>query len=156
MYYDIYEDLNHKIILVGDKDGITNLFFDNGKKEIVISEGWELSEQYFSEAKQQLMEYFSGKRKVFQLKLNPKGTEFQKNVWNELIKIPYGETRTYKDIALAVGNHKASRAIGMANNRNPIPLIIPCHRVVGSNGKLVGYAYGLELKTELLNLEATY
>lgn len=156
MYYDIYQDAHYKIILVGDDDGITNLFFDNGTKEIEISKDWKHSEKYFIEAKQQIKEYFSGKRKKFQLKLNPKGTEFQKKVWEELTKIPYGELRTYKDIAIAVGNSKASRAIGMANNRNPIPLIIPCHRVVGSNKKLVGYAYGLEMKTCLLNLETRW
>jgi endonuclease-3 related protein len=153
MYYDIYENSNYRIVLAGDENGISNLFFDNGTKEFEISENWEKSDEYFKEAKQQIDEYFSGKRKDFQLKLNPKGTGFQRKVWEELSKIPYGELRTYKDIAVAVGNPKASRAIGMANNKNPIPLIIPCHRVVGSNRKLVGYAYGLEMKNNLLNLE---
>lgn len=81
------------------------------------------------------------------------GTEFQKKVWNELRNIPYGQTKTYKDIALAIKNEKACRAIGNANNKNPLPIIIPCHRVIGSNGKLVGYSGGLDIKEKLLNIE---
>ncbi len=106
------------------------------------------------EAKKQLEEYFEGKRKVFDLPLKQEGTEFQKKVWEALEKIPYGETRTYKEIAKMVGNEKASRAVGMANNKNNIPIIIPCHRVIGSNGKLVGYALGLDMKKYLLDLES--
>ena len=94
-----------------------------------------------------------GKRKSFDLPLKPEGTEFQKKVWNALLDIPYGETRSYKDIAVAIGNPKACRAVGMANNRNPISIIIPCHRVIGANGSLVGYGGGLPIKIELLNLE---
>lgn len=105
------------------------------------------------EAKKQLEEYFEGKRKVFDLPLEQKGTEFQKRVWKALEKIPYGETRTYKEVAKKVGNEKASRAVGMANNKNNIPIIVPCHRVIGSNGKLVGYALGLDMKKYLLDLE---
>lgn len=101
----------------------------------------------------QLMEYFEGKRKEFDLPLDPQGTEFQKKVWNALREIPWGETRSYKEIAAAVGDEKACRAVGMANNKNPIAIIIPCHRVVGSNGKLVGYAGGLAIKEKLLALE---
>lgn len=101
----------------------------------------------------QINEYLQGKRNKFDLPLDLKGTEFQNKVWNELRNIPYGETRSYKDIAVAIGNENASRAIGMANNRNPIPIIIPCHRVIGSNGKLVGYAGGLDIKEKLLNIE---
>lgn len=101
----------------------------------------------------QLKEYFEGNRKKFDLPLDAEGTEFQKKVWNELLNIPYGETKSYKDIAVAIGNEKACRAIGMANNKNPIPIVIPCHRVIGSNGKLVGYAGGLNVKEKLLNIE---
>lgn len=109
-----------------------------------------LIEQAFS----QLEEYFSGRRRVFELPLAPKGTEFQKRVWNALMEIPYGQLRTYRQIAQSVQNEKACRAVGLANNRNPIPIIIPCHRVVGSNGRLVGYAGGLDIKRKLLNIEA--
>ena len=101
----------------------------------------------------QLSEYFSGKRNTFDLKLNSKGTDFMKKVWRELLNIPYGETRTYKEIAEKIGNPKGARAVGMANNKNPIPIIIPCHRVIGKNKKLVGYALGLDMKEFLLNLE---
>lgn len=101
----------------------------------------------------QLKEYFEGSRKDFDLPIQPEGTEFQKKVWDELLKIPYGETKSYKDIALAIGNEKACRAVGMANNKNPIPIIIPCHRVIGSNKKLVGYSGGIDVKEKLLNIE---
>ena len=106
------------------------------------------------EAKKQLEEYFEGKRKKFDLPLKQAGTEFQKKVWKALKEIPYGKTRTYKEVAKMVGNEKASRAVGMANNKNNIPIIVPCHRVIGSDGKLVGYALGLDMKRYLLDLES--
>lgn len=105
------------------------------------------------DAQKQLLEYLAGERAEFTLPLNPKGTPFQQRVWQRLLKIPYGETRSYGEIAEAAGNPKASRAVGMANNRNPILFIIPCHRVIGANGKLVGYGGGLPLKERLLNME---
>lgn len=106
------------------------------------------------EAARQLEEYFQGKRQNFDLPLEEKGTPFQLLVWEALRNVPYGETRTYKEIAAALGNPKASRAVGMANNRNPISIITPCHRVIGANGALVGYGGGLEVKEYLLNLES--
>ncbi|CAM2870184.1 MULTISPECIES: methylated-DNA--[protein]-cysteine S-methyltransferase [Slackia] len=106
-----------------------------------------------NEAATQLMEYFAGKRRTFSLPLAPKGTPFQKEVWQALSSIPYGQTRSYADIAAQVGRPKAFRAVGMANNRNPIPIVIPCHRVVGSSGDMVGYAYGTKIKRYLLELE---
>jgi methylated-DNA-[protein]-cysteine S-methyltransferase len=105
------------------------------------------------EAEQQLNEYFSGKRKTFSVKLDFSGTVFQKAVWNALLTIPYGETRSYGEIAVQLGNPKAVRAVGAANGRNPISIIAPCHRVIGSNGKLTGFAGGLEAKSLLLRLE---
>ncbi len=105
------------------------------------------------EAAKQLNEYLAGKRKVFDLPLDPGGTQFQKAVWKALTRIPFGETRTYKNIAESVGNPKACRAVGMANNKNPIAILIPCHRVIGADGKLVGYAGGLDIKKKLLELE---
>lgn len=104
-------------------------------------------------AHKQLIDYFSGYRKDFSLPLNPIGTKFQRSVWKALLTIPYGETYSYKDIAILIDNSKASRAIGMANNKNPISIMIPCHRVIGSNGKLVGYGGGLHIKKYLLELE---
>lgn len=105
------------------------------------------------QAAQELREYFSGTRRTFTLPLAPAGTEFQKKVWKALQTIPYGETRTYKQIAIQIGHNQSFRAVGMANNRNPIAIVVPCHRVVGSTGALVGYAGGLSAKTHLLNLE---
>ena len=107
-------------------------------------------------ATRQLQEYFSGSRKSFTFPIVLKGTPFQISVWQELSKIPYGQTATYKDIAMAIGNERAVRAVGMACNRNPIWIAIPCHRVMGSNGQLTGYAGGLSMKESLLNLEAKY
>ena len=101
----------------------------------------------------ELREYFDGKRREFDLPLAPEGTDFQKRVWEELCKIPYGETRSYGEIAAALGNTRAARAVGLANNKNPIPIIVPCHRVIGADGALVGYAGGVEAKDFLLKLE---
>lgn len=104
-------------------------------------------------AEAQLREYFAGARRTFDLPLAPHGTAFQQRVWMALRAIPYGETRTYGELAAAIGSPNASRAVGMANHRNPIPIIIPCHRVIGANGTLTGYAGGLEIKRKLLALE---
>ncbi len=127
---------------------ITNIYFSKFNTDDNIVET-----DLIKKGIMQINEYLQGKRNKFDLPLDLKGTEFQNKVWNELRNIPYGETRSYKDIAVAIGNENASRAIGMANNRNPIPIIIPCHRVIGSNGKLVGYAGGLDIKEKLLNIE---
>ena len=105
------------------------------------------------EASRQLTEYFAGVRRDFDLPLAPAGTTFQQEVWRALRAIPYGQTRSYKDIAAAVGRPAACRAVGMANNRNPLPIVIPCHRVIGSSGSLTGYAGGLEVKRLLLHIE---
>jgi len=104
-------------------------------------------------AEQQLREYFEGQRQIFSLDLDFDGTEFQKKVWNALLTIPFGETRSYGDIARQIGNPKSVRAVGAANGKNPIPIIVPCHRVIGSSGKLVGFGGGMENKALLLNLE---
>lgn len=108
---------------------------------------------FLKEACSQITAYLEGKRTTFDLPLSPVGTEFQKKVWAALLTIPYGKTISYGELASLVGNPKASRAVGMANNRNPIPVIIPCHRVIGANGKLVGYGGGLPIKQKLLTLE---
>jgi len=110
----------------------------------------EFSDSVFS----QIKEYLNGERTVFDFPYEMKGTEFQKKVWSALCEIPYGQTRSYKEIAEKVGSPKAYRAVGMANNKNPISIAVPCHRVVGSNGKLVGYAGGLDMKQYLLELES--
>lgn len=130
--------------------GITNLYF-NGEKapqDVDVKETALLKEAF-----RQLEEYLTGKRKSFELLLFPDGTAFQQIVWKALQEVPYGETRSYSEIAKSIGQPKASRAVGMANSKNPILIFIPCHRVIGRNGKLVGYAGGLEVKSYLLNLE---
>ena len=109
---------------------------------------------YFAEVVKQLDEYFAGKRTKFELNISPRGTEFQKKVWAELLKIPYGKTKSYQEIAEAVGKPKAQRAVGSACNKNPILLIIPCHRVVSKTGKLTGFACGVDRKEQLLKLES--
>ena len=114
----------------------------------------EITEKVLFEAKKQLSEYFSGERETFDLKYRFSGTDFQKSVWNELEKIPFGETRTYGEIAAATGKPKAARAVGSACNKNPVPIIVPCHRVIGAGGKLTGFAFGTEIKKWLLGHEA--
>ena len=113
----------------------------------------EFESELIKEAYNQLQQFIAGSRQDFDLPLAPKGTEFQLKVWKALQQIPYGETCSYKDIAEKIGNIKACRAVGMANNRNPIPVFIPCHRVIGANGTLVGYGGGLHIKKKLLKIE---
>lgn len=127
---------------------ITDIYFSKDNIDDNIEET-DLIKECFK----QLKEYFEGSRREFDLPIEMNGTQFQKKIWKELLKIPYGETRSYKDIAISIGNEKACRAIGMANNKNHIPIIIPCHRVIGYNGKLVGYAGGIDIKEKLLNIE---
>ena len=145
---------NTKIGRIGIEENgiaITKLDFINKDMEEEIIEENETA--LLKEAINELNEYLDGNRSSFDLPLEPKGTEFQKKVWNALKEIPYGETRSYGEIAKIIGNEKAARAVGMANNKNPIAIIVPCHRVIGANGKLVGYAGGLDLKEKLLQLE---
>lgn len=148
--YCIYDSPVGKLLLAGDADGLQKIQFEC---TIQINVNWQENEVYFKDAILQLKEYFSRKRKIFNLTLNPQGTDFQKQVWNRLEKIAFGKTKYYAEIAQEIGNPKAARAIGMANNKNPIPIIIPCHRVIGKNGTLTGFASGLGIKQKLLNLE---
>ncbi|NLZ81309.1 MAG: methylated-DNA--[protein]-cysteine S-methyltransferase [Clostridiales bacterium] len=147
--YAIYSSVIGKIKIAYTDTAVISLDKIEDNDYIDIDVKSPLSDLAFS----QLDEYFHGKRKEFDFPLEMRGTEFQKKVWMALCDIPYGETRTYKEIAILVGNPKASRAVGMANNKNPIAIAVPCHRVIGSNGKLVGYAGGLEMKTALLDIE---
>ena len=137
---------NQKIILIDFYNQFLTKKNNNDIKEETI---------IILKAYTELKEYFEGKRKVFNIPIELKGTDFQKKVWKELLKIPYGETRSYLDIANYIGNPKASRAVGMANSKNNIMIVIPCHRVIGNNKKLVGYVGGLDIKEKLLNLEKT-
>lgn len=136
-----------------DTDGkLTRMWL--GNRLVLIPDSAEVKETpLLKEAKKQLNAYFAGKLKEFTLPLSPIGTEFQLKVWQALCTIPYGETHTYGQLAGKIGNVKASRAVGMANGRNPLPVFIPCHRVVGAGGKLTGYTGGLDIKEKLLQLE---
>ena len=132
---------------------LTRLYLDNQDRGILQSRNFEYHSYFLHEVYHQLNEYFAGKRKIFDLPVDGKGNSFQKAVWRELQKIPYGETRSYEDIAVAIGNKKAVRAIGQANGRNPIMIVVPCHRVIRKNGDISGFACGVEAKRYLLNLE---
>ena len=149
--YTYYYDTNIGVIYIAEENGyITNISFKNisSNSSTIIKETPIIKETYI-----QINDYLNKKRKYFDIPYLIKGTEFQNKVWNELLNIPYGETRSYKEIATAINNPKSYRAVGLANNKNPLPLILPCHRVIGSNNKLVGYAGGLHIKEFLLKLE---
>jgi len=137
--------------------GILEIICENNKlvslKLVDCCEKTTVETNFIKDIKNQLDEYFSGKRKVFDIKINPTGTDFQKLVWKELQNIPYGKTKSYSEIAAATGNKNAQRAVGNACNKNPIMIIIPCHRVVSKNNNLGGYAYGSIIKQKLLNIE---
>ena len=137
--------------IIENGNGIAMIKFVTDPKEQLHTT--EANTLLLKEAVQQLSEYFAGKRKEFSLPLDLRGTDFQLRTWNALRDIPYGETRTYKQIAEAIGSPKGCRAVGLANNRNPVSIVVPCHRVIGANGNLIGYAGGLEKKEQLLALE---
>lgn len=152
-HYAITDSPIGELLVLGDEEKVHGLLmngdgaFDDRKLELTQDQ------KAFEDTIDQLHEYFAGTRDTFELPLEPNGTEFQRAVWNALEQIPFGETRSYGQIAAQVGRPKAARAVGMANNRNPIAVIVPCHRVIGSGGALVGYAGGLERKIWLLDHE---
>lgn len=150
MNYDTFETEFGTLFIKEDGSAITNITLN---ENILTKDDIHYESTLIKQVKQQLDEYFQGKRNAFDLPLNPSGTTFQKKVWNALCNIPYGETRSYQEIAIAIDCPKGCRAVGLANNKNPIVILIPCHRVIGKNGSLVGYALGLEMKQHLLDLE---
>lgn len=156
MYYTRFDSIICPITLIGDEKGLQHLHMHTGDERhpLLLEEHWVENADFFRDTVDQISAYLSGTSKVFDVTLNPQGTSFQLRAWEALKDIPYGETRTYGEQALLCGNPKASRAIGTANGRNPIPIIIPCHRVIGSNGKLTGFAFGLDVKIRLLELES--
>lgn len=150
MYYYIFKTSLGDLLIEETKGKITKITTDTKDK----SENSENKKtKLISECATQIEEYLKGKRKVFEIPILLKGTEFQKKVWNALLKIPYGSTLSYSDIANCIGSEKAVRAVGGANNKNPIMIIVPCHRVIGKDGSLVGYGGGLWMKEKLLELE---
>ena len=147
MFITYYESPVGTIEITGDASEITGIKFTDCAQTV------ENSNEITENCKKQLEEYFSGAREVFDFSFKFSGTEFQEKVWNEVYKIPYGEVVTYKQIAQNIGNAKAVRAVGTAVGRNPIAIVVPCHRVVGCNNSIGGYAYGIQIKKELLRLE---
>lgn len=164
VYYSEMESMIGPLLIAATEAGICWVDFNKGNRSYLNLQRWsnkwfghenvEKSVSFLQPIIDQISEYFAGKRNSFDLKVDLHGTPFQKRVWLSLMKIPYGQTRSYKDIALEIGIPKAVRAIGGANNRNPVPILVPCHRVIGTNGALVGYGGGLEIKQALLNIES--
>ena len=150
LYTCKYQFENVSLYLVATETHLINIQFTQPQKALLQTT------ELLSMATIQLDEYFQGKRTTFSLPFKLTGTPFQLAVWKELQNIPYGQTTSYKEIAQKINKPKAYRAVGMANNKNPLPIIIPCHRVIGSNGKLIGYAGGLKLKNYLLELEKSH
>lgn len=155
-YYCYYSSPVGKLLLAGDDLGLSRIQFETSNNQIEPNSDWQEKSKHFSKVVSQLNGYFEKTRTKFNLKLNPKGTGFQQQVWQQLQKIEYGQTCSYLDVAQAINNPKSSLAVGMANNKNPIPIIIPCHRVIGKDGSLTGFAGGLSVKQKLLELEFSF
>jgi methylated-DNA-[protein]-cysteine S-methyltransferase len=154
-YYCRFESPIGPLLLAGSRHGLKLVSFETGKRAHFVDPEWREDESLFVEVVDQLRSYFACERKTFSLPLVLEGTDFQKKVWTALMEIPYGETVSYKALAGRVGSPRAVRAVGAANGANPIPIIIPCHRVVGNDGSLTGFGGGLPLKRKLLELESS-
>jgi methylated-DNA-[protein]-cysteine S-methyltransferase len=149
-----YDSKIAPLYLVASEKGLQGVHFRKHPLPLLTSlKGLEPEIKILAQAVRELSEYFSGKRKTFDLPLDVEGTSFQKSVWNELSKIPYGKTYSYQDVAMRIRNAKACRAVGTANGRNPLSIIVPCHRVIAADGTLGGYGGGLDIKMKLLELE---
>ena len=154
MNYSFVDSPLGRLLLAGNDSALCYVGLPEGKARITPRQGWQLVDNGFPEAAQQLQEYFSGARESFSIGLSPTGTDFQRSVWSALREIPYGQTRTYKQIAEVVGRPRAVRAVGAANGANPLPILVPCHRVIGASGSLTGFGGGLAAKSYLLGLES--
>ena len=153
MQYRLLESPVGPLLLAGDERGVRFLLFGKGRHAIAPAPEWQPDSGLLTEPARQLLAYFNGTLRQFDVPVAPQGTPFQRSVWAALQQIPYGETVSYGELARRLGNPKAVRAVGLANGSNPISIIIPCHRVIGSNGSLVGYGGGLPTKQALLALE---
>lgn len=151
--YSLYQSPAGRIVLTQENSQLTGLWFEGEKHSTVVDPSWQRDEPSFKTVHQQLDAYFAGKLEQFDLPLKISGTPFQERVWKALCEIPFGQTWSYAQLARHIGNPKAVRAVGTANGRNPISIIVPCHRVIGAEGSLVGYGGGLDKKTFLLQLE---
>jgi methylated-DNA-[protein]-cysteine S-methyltransferase len=154
MLYDTIQTPIGELLLAGDGEHLQRLDIRGGRRPVQIDSGWERDEDAFAGVREQLDEYFAGSDRRFDLPLSLTGNQFELRVWQALQEIPYGETVSYGEIARRIGDPAAARAVGLANGRNPIALIVPCHRVIGADGSLTGYGGGLERKRFLLDLEA--
>lgn len=152
--YGIVESPVGALLLTSDGSGLTGLYPHTHRSPPIMSAMWRRNDAFFTGVRDQLEAYFDGRLTRFEVSLAPEGTPFQRRVWEALVEIPYGTTVTYGELAARLGKPSGSRAVGLANGKNPISLIVPCHRVVGANGKLTGYAGGLEMKRWLLDHEA--
>jgi methylated-DNA-[protein]-cysteine S-methyltransferase len=153
-FYTRVESPIGELLLVGDGHALHGLHMQEGRTAVSVDPEWRPADEPFADVREQLSEYFAGERLDFDVSLAMAGTRFQRRVWDALREIPYGETATYGELAQRLGRPSASRAVGLANGRNPIAVIVPCHRVIGSDGSLTGYGGGLERKSFLLALEA--
>jgi methylated-DNA-[protein]-cysteine S-methyltransferase len=153
VYYTTLESPAGRLLLASDARGLRLVSFERSKHSATPGADWKLDKEPFAEVIRQLQAYFRGELKEFDLPLAMEGTEFQLRVWNALRAIPYGETISYAELAERIGKPKAVRAVGLANGSNPIPIIVPCHRVIGSDGSLTGFGGGLSTKKMLLELE---
>jgi methylated-DNA-[protein]-cysteine S-methyltransferase len=156
LVYKFMESPVGRLKLVASEKGLVAILWENdGPRRVVLSELRDDERQpILLETERQLKEYFAGKRQEFSLPLDMRGTPFQKTVWEALLAIPFGETRSYGQLARQLGRPSAMRAVGAANGRNPLSIVVPCHRVIGSSGKLIGFAGGLETKAQLLKIES--
>jgi methylated-DNA-[protein]-cysteine S-methyltransferase len=143
-----------ELLLVGDGETLHGLDMQAGEHPIRVHPRWRRNDDAFADIRRQLEEYFAGERTTFEIDMHMEGTAFQRTVWYELTQIPYGETISYGELAKRIGRPDRARAVGTANGQNPIAVIVPCHRVIGANGKLVGYGGGLDNKRRLLELES--
>ncbi|MDQ6776534.1 MAG: methylated-DNA--[protein]-cysteine S-methyltransferase [Actinomycetota bacterium] len=154
MLYCSVESPIGELLLAGEEDKLELLSMQGGRHPIALPAGWARSEEAFAPVRAQLDEYFHGRRRRFEVELAPAGSPFELAVWRALLDVPYGETVSYGALASRIGHPGAPRAVGAANGRNPIAVIVPCHRVIGADGSLTGYGGGLERKRLLLDLEA--
>jgi methylated-DNA-[protein]-cysteine S-methyltransferase len=154
LFYTKLDSPIGELLLVGDGLALRGLYMQEGRGPSKVGPGWREIEEPFIAVRAQLMEYFDGRRSAFDVPLAMRGSDFERRVWNALLEIPYGESTSYGEIARRVGEPGAARAVGVANARNPIAVIVPCHRVIGADGSLTGYGGGLARKRFLLDLEA--
>lgn len=153
IYFEYLDSPLGELLIVGDGVHVTRLYLPNHKRTVQPEASWQQAVHPFEQARQELAEYFAGERQAFEVPIKAGGTPFQQRVWQQLVRIPFGVTISYAELARRVGQPNASRAVGNANGRNPISIIVPCHRVIGADGRLTGYAGGLDNKRWLLDWE---